>query len=42
VPPPSEEEEAEKADKVVEAPVLLVGEYQPPDLSEDEALWQVI
>jgi hypothetical protein len=34
VPPPLEEEE----DEVVDAPVLPVDEYQPPDLSEEEAL----
>jgi hypothetical protein len=33
VPPPPEEEE-----EVMEAPMLPVEQYQPPDLSEEEAL----
>jgi hypothetical protein len=39
--PPPEEEEAEEANEVVDAPVLPVEQYQPPDLSE-EALRRAI
>jgi hypothetical protein len=41
VPPPPEEEE-EVAEEVVEASALSVELYQPPDLSEEEALWWAI
>jgi hypothetical protein len=35
-------EEDEEEDQVVEAPVLSVEQYQPPDLSEEEALrWAI-
>jgi hypothetical protein len=46
VPPPpeenEEEEEEEEEEQVVEAPVLPVEQYQPPDLSEEEALRRAI
>jgi hypothetical protein len=40
VPPPPEAEE--EKDEVVEAPVLPVDEYQPPDLLGEEALRRAI
>jgi hypothetical protein len=40
--PPPEEEEAEEANEVVDAPVLSVEEYHPPDLLEEEALRRAI
>jgi hypothetical protein len=36
VPPPPKEEEEEEEEEVVEAPVLPVELYKPPDLSEEE------
>jgi hypothetical protein len=38
VPPPEEDDEEEEEEQVVEAPVLPVEQYQPPDLLEEEAL----
>jgi hypothetical protein len=40
LPPPEEDEEEEE--QVVEALVLPVEQYQPSDLSEEEALRQAI
>jgi hypothetical protein len=41
VPPPPEEDD-DKEEQVVEAPVLPVEQYQPPDLSDEEALQRAI
>jgi hypothetical protein len=40
--PPLPEADGEEEEQVVEAPVLPVEQYQPPDLSEEEALRQAI
>jgi hypothetical protein len=39
---PLPEEDKEEEEEVVEAPVLPVEQYQPPDLSEEEALRRAI